>query len=98
MNKERLLTVLQAPHVSEKSTGASEQANQYVFEVALNATKKEIKAAVEMLFEVNVSSVQVCVVKGKTKTFRFTKGRRPDWKKAYVRVADGQTIDFVAAD
>lgn len=97
MNKERLYTVLRAPHVSEKSTRVQGEGNQYVFKVATDATKPEIKAAVEMLFEVNVTNVTVANVKGKAKNFRMRPGRRPDWKKAYVRLADGQTIDIYNA-
>jgi large subunit ribosomal protein L23 len=94
MNKERLYTILRAPHVSEKTTRVSGEGNQYVFQVATDASKPEVKAAVEMLFDVNVESVNIANVKGKSRTFKFRAGKRPDWKKAYVRVQDGQTIDF----
>ena len=97
MNKERLYAVLRAPHVSEKSTLVSGQGNQYVFLVAKNASKPEIKAAVEMLFEVAVENVNVVNVKGKSKAFKQRMGKRPDWKKAYVRVQEGQTIEFDVA-
>ena len=93
MKKERLYTVLQAPHISEKSTRVQGEGNQYVFRVSRDATKPEIKEAVEALFEVKVENVNVANVKGKNKQFRFRPGKRPDWKKAYVRLADGDTID-----
>jgi large subunit ribosomal protein L23 len=101
-NQERLLKVLLGPVVSEKSTFVGEKNNQYTFRVASDATKPEVKAAVELLFstkdkKVQVQSVQIANVKGKQKrSGRFT-GRRSDWKKAYVRLAQGQDIDFQAA-
>ncbi len=94
MNRERLYKIILAPHVSEKSTRAMEQANQYVFRVARDATKPEIRKAVETLFEVEVESVTVLNVKGKRKRFGYIEGRRPSWKKAYVRLKPGQTIDL----
>ena len=94
MSKERLLKVLLAPLISEKSVNAADNGNQFAFKVATDATKPEIKAAVEMLFEVNVEKVQVLNVKGKTKRFGQRMGKRPDWKKAYVRLAEGQDINF----
>ncbi|MDJ0656192.1 MAG: 50S ribosomal protein L23 [Xanthomonadales bacterium] len=93
MNQQRLYNILRAPHISEKSTRASGEGNQYVFRVATDASKPEVKAAVEKLFEVTVESVNIVNMKGKSRTFRFRSGKRPDWKKAYVRVAAGQTID-----
>lgn len=98
MNHERLMTVLLEPHVSEKATLAAEQGNQVVFKVRRDATKAEIGKAVEMMFEVKVEAVQVAVAKGKTKRFGATLGRRSDWKKAYVRLAPGQTIDFLGGE
>jgi large subunit ribosomal protein L23 len=98
MNQERLMTVLLEPHVSEKATLASEQGNQVVFKVRRDASKEEIGKAVEMMFEVKVEAVQVSVTKGKTKRFGQMHGRRSDWKKAYVRLAAGQTIDFLGGD
>lgn len=93
-NSERLTTLLIAPHVSEKAARAGEKHNQYVFRVRTDATKPEIRAAVELMFEVTVEGVQVVNVEGKVKRFgRFT-GRRNDWKKAYVSLKAGQTIDF----
>jgi large subunit ribosomal protein L23 len=98
MNQERLMTVLLEPHVSEKATLATEQGNQVVFKVRRDATKAEIGKAVELMFEVKVEAVQVSVAKGKPKRFGQTLGRRSDWKKAYVRLAAGQTIDFLGGD
>jgi large subunit ribosomal protein L23 len=98
MSQERLMNVLLEPHVSEKATLANEQGNQVVFKVRRDATKAEISKAVEMMFEVKVEAVQVAVTKGKVKRFGATRGRRPDWKKAYVRLAPGQDIDFMGGD
>lgn len=95
MNLERIYTIILGPHVSEKTTLIGEQANQYAFKVAVNATKAEIKQAVETVFNVVVSDLQVLNVKGKTK--RTAKGkirRRSNWKKAYVRLEAGHEIDF----
>ncbi len=95
MNHERLYTVIMGPHVSEKSTLLSEINNQYTFKVALNATKPEIREAVEKLFNVVVADLQVMKVKGKTKrTARGVIRKRSDWKKAYVRLEAGHQIDF----
>ena len=98
MNQERLLKVLLAPHVSEKSTLAAEANNTVVFKVVKDANKAEIKAAVESLFEVEVNSVRTVNVKGKTKRHGMNFGKRSDWKKAYVVLKDGQEIDFVGAE
>jgi large subunit ribosomal protein L23 len=98
MNQERLMNVLIEPHVSEKATLASEQGNQVVFKVLRDATKAEIGKAVEMMFEVKVEAVQTALVKGKAKRFGSMLGRRSNWKKAYVRLAPGQTIDFLGGD
>ena len=95
MSNDRLFNVLLAPRVTEKTARVGEQGNQYVFRVATDATKAEIRAAVEELFEVNVESVQVAVVKGKSKSFKMRQGKRSDWKKAYVRVQEGQVIDLL---
>lgn len=94
MNKERLMKVLLAPVISEKSVGAADDANQVAFKVTTDATKQEIAAAVELLFEVNVENVRTLNVKGKTKRFGQRMGKRSDWKKAYVRLAEGQDINF----
>jgi len=96
MKNERLYQVLRAPHVSEKSTLIQAEGNQYVFQVATDASKPEVKAAVEKLFDVSVKNVNMVNVKGKSRSFRFRTGKRPDWKKAYVRLQDGQTIDIDA--
>lgn len=98
MSRERLMNVLLEPHVSEKATQAAEMANQVVFKVRRDATKGEVREAVEHLFEVKVVDVQVVNVKGKAKRFGALRGRRSDWKKAYVRLAEGQDIDFLGAE
>ena len=90
-----ILSVIRAPRVSEK-TARLQEINQYVFEVATTATKADVKSAVESLFNVKVEAVNVVNVKGKAKAFRNRAGRRGDWRKAYVRLADGQTIDVMA--
>jgi len=90
--QERLMTIIRGPHMSEKSHVAAEQ-NQMVLEVRPDATKSEIRQAVELLFEVDVEKVSVVNVKGKNKRFGATRGRRNDWKKAYVRLAEGSEID-----
>ena len=96
--QERLLQVLLAPTVSEKSTFVGDKNNQVVFRVADDATKPEIKAAVELLFKVKVKSVQVTNVKGKEKKTGRIMGRRRNWKKAYVSLAQGQEINFQAME
>ena len=96
MSQERLLSVLRAPHISEKATNNAEKSNTVVLKVALEANKAEIAAAVvAQLFEVKVDSVRTVVVKGKTKRRGNKMGRRSDWKKAYVTLAEGQNLDFV---
>jgi len=94
MNQERLYKVLLGPVVSEKTAIVAEVANQVVFKVVADADKAEIKAAVEKLFNVSVEGVRVLNVKGKTKRTRYGMGRRSDWKKAYVSLAEGSEIDF----
>jgi large subunit ribosomal protein L23 len=98
MNQERLMKVLLAPHVSEKSTVVAEKHNQVVFRVANDATKREIKQAVELMFDVKVDEVRVLNVKGKTKRTGAVSGRRKDWRKAYVSLAEGHEIDFLGAE
>jgi len=98
MNEQRLYQVLLAPHVSEKTAVASEMEGRHTFRVARDATKIEVRKAVERLFEVNVKSVQIVNVHGKTKRFGATEGKRSDWKKAIVRLAEGQDIDFMGAE
>ena len=97
-NKERLMLVLLAPTVSENSTFVGDKHNQVVFRVANDATKPEIKAAVELLFKVKVKTVQVANVKGKEKKTGRIMGRRRNWKKAYVSLAQGQEINFQATE
>lgn len=94
MNQERLMQVLLAPQISEKATFVADKNQQVVFRVQSDATKPEIKAAVELLFKVEVDSVQVLNVKGKVKRFRNTLGRRKTWKKAFVCLKPGQEISF----
>jgi large subunit ribosomal protein L23 len=96
MSAARLYNVIRAPRVSEKTARLQEVSNQYVFEVATDATKADIKVAVEKLFDVKVEAVNVVNVKGKNKAFKFRMGRRPDWRKAYVTLAEGQSIDVMA--
>ena len=96
MSNIKILSVIRAPRVSEKTARIQEQSNQYVFEVATTATKADVKAAIEQIFDVKVESVNVVNVKGKQKAFRSRMGRRSDWRKAYVKLADGQTIDVTA--
>jgi len=96
MNNERIMKVLLSPVVSEKSSVVADANRQYTFRVATDATKREIAKAVEQLFEVQVDSVQVVNVKGKQKRFGMVRGKRSDWKKAYVRLKAGSEIDFAA--
>ncbi|MDP5238271.1 50S ribosomal protein L23 [Uliginosibacterium sp. 31-16] len=94
-SQERLLQVLLAPQISEKATQVAEKNEQVVFRVASDATKPEVKAAVEMLFKVQVDSVQILNVKGKVKRFGRSTGQRKGWKKAFVCLKPGQEINFV---
>jgi len=98
MSNDRLYQVLLAPRVTEKTTQVGEDSNQYVFHVVNDASKSEVKGAVELLFDVSVESVRMVNVKGKTKSFRMRPGKRSDWKKAYVRVQEGQVIDFLGGE
>lgn len=98
ISQERLLQVLLAPQISEKATYVADKNEQVVFKVATSATKPEVKAAVEMLFKVEVKSVQISNVKGKSKRFGKMMGRRKDWKKAFVCLKPGQEINFVAGE
>ena len=97
-NADQLMTVVLAPVVSEKSTLVADKNRQYVFRVADSATKPEIKAAVELMFKIKVDSVTVLNVHGKTRRFGRSIGRRRSWKKAYVRLAEGQEINFAAKE
>ena len=93
-NQERLLQVLRAPQISEKATFIADKHSQVVFIVASDATKPEVKAAVELMFKVEVESVQIAVLKGKAKRFGRFMGRRSDVKKAFVCLKAGQEINF----
>ncbi|MCB1965622.1 50S ribosomal protein L23 [Accumulibacter sp.] len=95
MNQERLMQVLLAPQISEKATFVADKHEQVIFRVAPDATKPEVKGAVELLFKVTVKSVQIANVKGKEKRFGRVMGRRKSWKKAYVSLHAGQEINFV---
>jgi len=97
MREERLYQVILGPHISEKSTMAADKAHQIVFKVREDASKPEIKAAVEKLFEVEVNSVKVINVRGKMKYSGKTPGKRTNWKKAYVCLKPGHDIDFMGA-
>ena len=94
MNQTRIFKVLLGPHFTEKATSSTSLANQVVFKVVKDATKPEIKAAVEKLFDVKVLGVSVALMKGKTKQTKHGLGKRSNWKKAYVRLEQGQEIDF----
>lgn len=98
MNQERIYKVLLGPVVSEKTANVGEEGNQVVFRVATDATKPEIKAAVQALFDVKVEAVRVLNIKGKSRRTRFGLGKRNDWRKAYVRLEQGQDIDFAVAE
>ena len=96
MNREQLMSVLIAPHVTEKSSLAMQNHNQYTFRVRRDATKRDIRRAIELMFDVKVTGVQVVNEAGKRRRFGKTLGRTQDWKKAYVSLASGQTIDYEA--
>ncbi|MBK1716319.1 50S ribosomal protein L23 [Thiocystis violacea] len=97
MNNERLMKVLLAPIISEKTSRLAESANQVAFRVLTDANKLEVARAVELMFEVKVDSVRILNVKGKQKRFGQRLGKRQDWRKAYVRLQAGQDIDFGGA-
>ena len=96
MNREQLMNVLIAPHVTEKTSQGLQLRNQYTFRVRRDASRTEVRAAVELMFDVKVAAVQVLNEPGKTRRFGKTTGRTQDWKKAYVRLAEGQSIDYEA--
>lgn len=98
LRQERLMTVIKEPHMSEKATIVAEDNNQVVFKVRTDATKTEIKQAVELLFEVEVDAVTVINCRGKIKRHGLSSGQRSAWKKAYVTLAEGSQIDFLGAD
>ena len=98
MSQERILQVLLAPHISEKAAIMADAAGQYIFKVVPTATKPEVKKAVEALFNVQVQSVNMINIKGKKKIFKGRVGKRNDIRKAIVRLAEGQEIDFASAE
>jgi len=93
-SQEYLMQVIVAPHISEKTEMAAESSRQHAFKVLPTASKQNVKDAVELMFDVKVENVRVLNVKGKQKRFRQQLGKRADWKKAYVKLAEGQDIDF----
>lgn len=97
-HRERLMQVLLGPHVSEKATGLAEKSSQFVFKVRSDATKSDVRQAVELLFEVKVEGVRVVRIPAKEKRFGQRAGSRQAWKKAYVRLAPGQDINFMGAE
>jgi len=98
MNQERLMKVLLSPIVSEKSTRLADAHRQFAFKVMKDASKPEVRKAVELMFDVKVENVQIANVGGKTKRFGQSMGKRSDWKKAYVTLAEGHDIDFMGAE
>ena len=98
MNQERLMKVLLAPIVSEKSTRVADASRQFVFKVMKDASKPEVKKAVELMFDVKVDKVQITNMRGKVKAHGRSIGRRSDWKKAYVTLSEGHDIDFMGAE
>jgi large subunit ribosomal protein L23 len=98
MNQERILKVLMGPVISEKAAVGADAHNQHVFKVAGDASKLEIKKAVESFFNVKVDNVRTLNMKGKSKRFGQVQGRRSDWKKAYVTLADGHDIDYAVGE
>ena len=95
MKDERLMKILLEPRITEKTTLVGEKYRQFVFRVLNDATKPEVKKAVEKMFSVEVASVQISNVKGKTKVFKMESGRRSGWKKAYVTLKPGFDIDYI---
>lgn len=98
MNQERLLEVLLSPHMTEKATLKAEKENHQVFKVARNATKLEVKKAVEQLYKVNVLGVNLVNINGKIRRTKHGIGHKKGYKKAYVSLAEGQTIDYTSAE
>jgi len=98
MNQERLMKILLAPIVSEKSTRLADANRQYTFKVLPNASKPEVRKAVELMFDVKVKGIQMTNMRGKTKRFGQSEGKRADWKKAYVTLAEGHDIDFMGVE
>jgi large subunit ribosomal protein L23 len=98
MNQERLMKILLSPIVSEKTTRLADASRQFAFKVLPGATKPEIRKAVELMFDVKVDGVQISNMRGKVKRHGQSLGRRADWKKAYVTLAEGHDIDFMGAE
>ena len=98
MNQERLMNILLAPIVSEKSSRLADANRQFVFRVIKDASKPEVKKAVELMFDVKVDNVQISNMRGKVKAHGRNIGRRSDWKKAYVTLSEGHDIDFMGAE
>jgi large subunit ribosomal protein L23 len=98
MNQERLMKILLSPIISEKTTRLADASRQYAFKVLPAATKPEVRKAVELMFDVKVDAVQISNVRGKVKRHGQSIGRRADWKKAYVTLAEGHDIDFMGAE
>jgi len=98
MNQEQIMKVLIAPIVSEKSTRLADENRQFVFKVVKDASKPDVRKAVELMFDVKVEAVQIANVRGKTKRFGASLGKRSDWKKAFVTLAEGHDIDFMGAE
>ena len=98
MNQEQIMKVLIAPIVSEKSTRLADEHRQFVFKVVTDASKPDVRKAVELMFDVKVEAVQIANVRGKTKRFGQSIGKRSDWKKAFVTLAEGHDINFMGAD
>jgi large subunit ribosomal protein L23 len=98
MNFDRAANILLSPHVTEKATLIGDSSNQFVFKVIQDANKGEIKHAVETMFNVEVDSVRTLKIKGKTKRFGTSMGKRKNWKKAYVRLKAGHDIDFTGGE
>ena len=97
-HEERLTTIILGPHISEKSTAAAEDNRQVVFKVRRDASKREIRQAVELMFEVEVGKVTVINMNGKAKRRGLNRGKKADWKKAYVQLAPGHDIDFMGVE
>ncbi|HAJ93108.1 MAG TPA: 50S ribosomal protein L23 [Gammaproteobacteria bacterium] len=98
MNQERIMKVLIAPIVSEKSTRLADAHRQFVFKVVTDASKPDVRKAVELMFDVKVEAVQIANVRGKSKRFGQSLGKRSDWKKAFVTLAEGHDINFMGAE
>ena len=98
MNQERIMKVLISPIVSEKSTRLADANRQFVFKVVKDASKPEVRKAVELMFDVKVDAVQIAYVKGKIKRSGSSLGKRSDWKKAFVTLAEGHDINFMGAE